>query len=188
MKPLLTYADYERAARALGCEVAVIRAVAEVESSGSGFLASGEPKILFERHWFSRLTDGRYDTMAPTISSRMAGGYLGGQAEHTRLAAAARLDRTAALMSASWGKFQIMGFNYKRAGFDNVQAFINAMYRSEGAHLDAFVAFIKADLRLVTALQGRNFTRFASIYNGPGYAKNQYDSRMYAAYRRHRNG
>ena len=170
MKPLLTYADYERAARALGCEVAVIRAVAEVESSGSGFLASGEPKILFERHWFSRLTDGRYDTMAPTISSRMAGGYLGGQAEHTRLAAAARLDRTAALMSASWGKIQIMGFNYKRAGFDNVQA------------------FIKADLRLVTALQGRNFTRFASIYNGPGYAKNQYDSRMYAAYRRHRNG
>jgi len=188
MKPLLTNADFQRAATALGCEVAAIKAVAEVEAAGVGFHATGEPKILFERHWFSRLTQGRYDAMAPDLSNPKAGGYKGGLAEHERLARAVKLDRNAALLSASWGKFQIMGFNFKAAGFGNVQAFVNAMYQSEGAQLDAFVAFIKADLRLVAALRANNFTRFASIYNGPGYAKNKYDHKMHTAYRRMRNG
>lgn len=188
MKPTLTHADYVAAAAALGCEVAAIKAVAEVEAAGVGFHATGEPKILFERHWFSRLTNGRYDAMAPDISDPKAGGYKGGLAEHERLSRAAKLDRNAALQSASWGKFQIMGFNYKRAGFADLQAFINAMFASERRQLDAFVAFIKADLRLVASLQGRNFTRFASIYNGPGYARNKYDQKMYAAYRRMQNG
>ena len=76
-----------------------------------------------------------------------------------------------------------MGENYKQAGFKTLQEFINAMYRSEQDHLRALVAFIKADLRLVMALCGRNFTRFASIYNAPGYAENRYDTKMYAAYR-----
>ena len=188
MKPLLTERDFVLAASALGCEVAAIKAVAEVEAGGVGFHATGQPKILFERHWFSRLTKGRYDAMAPDISSPNAGGYKGGLAEHERLARAAKLDRNAALLSASWGKFQIMGFNFKRAGFADLQSFINAMFRSEADHLRAFVSFIKADLRLVAALQANNFTRFASIYNGPGYAKNKYDHKMYAAYRRMRNG
>lgn len=188
MKPTLTNADFQLAANALGCEVAAIKAVAEVEAAGVGFLPTGEPKILFERHWFHRLTKGRYDAMAPDISSSRAGGYRGGAAEHERLGRAVRLDRNAALLSASWGKFQIMGFNFKVAGFPDLQSFINAMFRSEADHLRAFVSFIKADLRLVAALRARNFTRFASIYNGPGYAKNSYDHKMYAAYRRLRNG
>jgi len=33
-------------------ETETIKAVAEVESSGDGFLASGHPKILFEPHVF----------------------------------------------------------------------------------------------------------------------------------------
>lgn len=183
MKTRLTEADYVAAAQALGCEVAAIKAVAEVEAAGAGFHSTGEPKILFERHWFSRLTKGKFNTHAPDISNTKAGGYSGGLAEHARLAKAVKLDRNAALQSASWGKFQIMGFNFARAGFKTLQEFINAMFTSERAQLDAFVAFIKADLRLVMALRGRNFTRFASIYNGPGYAENDYDTKMYKAYR-----
>lgn len=45
----LTAEDLARAARALDCEVALIKAVSEVESSGSGFLPSGKPKILSRR-------------------------------------------------------------------------------------------------------------------------------------------
>jgi two-component sensor histidine kinase len=50
----LTEEDYKRAARRLGCSVAAIKAVAEVEAPGSGFLPDGRPKILFERHIFRR--------------------------------------------------------------------------------------------------------------------------------------
>ena len=48
-------ADYARAATALRCEVACVKAVTEVEAGKSGFFPSGRPKILFEAHHFARL-------------------------------------------------------------------------------------------------------------------------------------
>jgi hypothetical protein len=179
----LTEADFQQAALDLECEVAAIKAVAQVESKGAGFQSNGEPTILFERHVFSRLTKGKFDAQAPDISNPKPGGYGKTSAQHGRLAKAVALDRTAALMSASWGVFQIMGENYKQAGFSTVQEYITAMYRSEQEHLKALVAFIKADSRLLVAIRVKNFTRFAQVYNGPGYAKNEYDKKMHAAYR-----
>ena len=49
---------------------------------------------------------------------------------------AAHLNRIAALKSASWGKFQLMGFNYKLCGFNSLQAFVNAMYKNEEENND----------------------------------------------------
>ena len=98
----------EKAARDIGCRVAAVRAVIDVESRG-GFLADKRPKILFERHYFSRLTKRRYDRSHPAISQPDPGGYKGGRKEYDRLAQAIDLDRDAALRSASWGAFQIMG-------------------------------------------------------------------------------
>lgn len=104
MSKLLTQSDYANAATMFNCEIAAIKAVAEVESTGDGFLKSGQPKILFERHWFSRLTKREFDSTHPAISKPSPGGYMGGEAEHKRLQEAAKLDRDAALKSASWGK------------------------------------------------------------------------------------
>jgi len=44
--------QFSTSAKSLNVEVASIKAVAEVESSGDGFLADGKPKILFEPHIF----------------------------------------------------------------------------------------------------------------------------------------
>src|SRR5690606_34779310 len=80
----LSMADYQRAASALGVDVATVRAVADVESSGGGFLADGRPKILFERHIFARETGGRFNQSHPGISGP-AGGYgAGGANQHLR--------------------------------------------------------------------------------------------------------
>ena len=49
----LSEADFEWAAKELGCEVAVVKAVDDVESKGKGFLPCGIPVILFEAHVFS---------------------------------------------------------------------------------------------------------------------------------------
>src|SRR5581483_11419841 len=122
--------DFQRAANALGCEVACIRAVTEVESGGSGFFASGRPKILFEAHIFSQQTGRRYDTSNPDISSRTWNRalYKGGEREYDRLQKAIGLSAHAALQSASWGRFQIMGFHYRRCGFPSVEAFVAGMF------------------------------------------------------------
>jgi LysM repeat protein len=185
----MTAADWQRAANSLGVDVASIKAVADVEAAGGGFLSNGDPKILFEAHQFSRLTGRRYDSTHPGISSRRWNRslYKGGAAEHTRLKEAAALNETAALKSASWGKFQIMGFNYKTAGYSSVQAFVKDMRASEGKQLDAFVNFIKSNPSMHRALKNHDWATFARLYNGSGYAQNHYDTKIAQAYVKFRN-
>lgn len=179
----LTDDDYVRAAHLLECDTAAIRAVAAVESDGDGFHASGRPKILFEAHVFSRLTGGKYDASHPNLSSPTWNRalYQGGENEHKRLQLATTLDRPAALQSASWGKFQIMGFNWSRCGHTSLQNFINAMYRDEADHLTAFCYFIKSK-GLDDELRRLDWAAFACGYNGKGYAANRYDERLAKAY------
>ena len=176
-------ADYERAARTLECEVAAIKAVALVESAGDGFLPSGRPKILFEAHVFSRFTQHRYDRAFPDISSAAwnRGLYAGGEKEYDRLLKSMLVDRASALSSTSWGRFQIMGFNHQAAGVATLEAFITAMFSSEGAHLDAVVAFLQST-RLDTALRSKDWAQFAAGYNGPGYSEQRYDLRLKTGY------
>lgn len=185
MMKALTDKDYRTAAEALGVDVATIKAVAEVESAGDGFLSNGQPKILFEGHWYHKLTGGKYtnpENANISYPSWKRDYYRENQ--HARLAKAVRLDREAALKSASWGKFQIMGFNFAKAGFPNLQSFINAMYRSEGAQLMAFVNFVK-NTGLAAPLRKKDWAGFARGYNGPGYAKNRYDVKLANAYKKY---
>ena len=184
---LLQEDDFQRAASALGCEVACIRAVTEVESGGSGFFASGRPKILFEAHIFSQQTGRRYDTSNPDISSRIWNRalYKGGEREYDRLQKAIGLSAHAALQSASWGRFQIMGSNYQRCGFPSVEAFVAGMFESESRHMDAFVSFLQSS-NLNVPLRAKRWTVFARRYNGAGYATNKYDVKLESAYQKYR--
>src|SRR4029453_13675855 len=74
-----------------------------------GLLADPPPLILFERHYFSRLTKRKFDAQAPDISQKQWGGYRGGSREYDRLARALKLHRVAAPRSASWGGGQGVG-------------------------------------------------------------------------------
>ncbi len=178
----LVYMDYLRAAKALRCDVAAVQAVCEVEAPMGGFLPNGQVTILFERHKFSQLTDGRFDDEHPDISNPVAGGYgAAGQHQHDRLARAVALDRDAALKSASWGKFQIMGFNHAAAGFPVLQHFVNAMHDSEAAQLGAFVNFVLHE-KLDDEMRERRWADFARKYNGPAYKANRYDTKLASAF------
>jgi hypothetical protein len=178
----LRSSDYEQAAHTLRCDVAAIRAVALVESSGAGFLPDGRPKILFERHVFHKLTKGRHDGLKPVLSSPSPGGYLGGAREYDRLRAAIDLNREAALQATSWGKFQVMGFNYQACGQRDVESLVRAMVSGEPAHLAAFISFIVTQ-GLDDKLRTLDWAGFARGYNGSGYARNAYDRKIAQAYR-----
>ena len=68
---VMTDDDYVWAAKELAVEKAAIKAFAIVESGGSGFFKVGKkmlPKILYERHKFSKLTDHKYSAKYPDIS------------------------------------------------------------------------------------------------------------------------
>lgn len=182
----LTQGQWQQAADRLGVDLNAIKAVAEVESNGKGFLPTGEPVILFEAHQFSRRTNHSHDASHPNNFSLKGNHalYQKGLTEHARLSEAMALDEAAALNSTSWGMFQIMGFNHKAAGFPTVQEFVNAMKTSESAQLEAFVHFIEANPKMHKALQRQDWTGFAAAYNGSGYAETKYDIKISSAYRR----
>lgn len=194
MSKQLTSADYRKAADDLGVPLASVLAVTEVESRGAGFLANGHPVILFERHiMFRRVRDKFGVRKAEQLSAQFGdvinaspGGYGTTASQPGRMdRAAALIDRDAALESASWGLFQIMGFHWKALGYARLQDFVNAMYRSEAAQLDAFVRFIKINPAIHKALKARDWATFAKGYNGPGYAANKYDMKLASAFVRH---
>lgn len=200
---LLRNATLVAAAARLGVELAAIYAVNEVESAGSGFLAIGKPKILFERHvMHQRLalprTEGddqaalrrHADELAaqfPALVNTKPGGYIGGAAEHQRLAQARMIDALCANESASWGAFQIMGYHAERLGYASVDEFVRLMCQDENQQFEAFVRFIEADPALLKALKGKKWAAFAKAYNGPAYARNLYDVKLERAYEQHAN-
>lgn len=172
------------AADLLMCEPAAVQAVAEVEAGPhGGFLETGEPVVLFERHLFHRLTSGKFDASYPDLSASRPGGYGKVSAQHGRLARAAQLDRDAALKSASWGAFQVLGLNHAVAGWPTLQGFVNAMYSSAAEHLLAMVRFVQSN-KLDRHLRDHDWAAFAKGYNGKNYRINKYDTKLAAAYRR----
>jgi hypothetical protein len=187
----LTDADFARAAKELNVEEAAIRAVAEVEAAGAGFIADGRPAILYEAHVFHEETDGAFSNAkdrrgvalsSPTWNKNLYGAT--GAAQHARYEDARKLDADAANKACSWGTFQILGQNYASCGFDNSQDFVDAMWSGgPSAHLDAFVKFIKAN-NLDGSLRNKQWATFARGYNGPAYAQNAYDKKMANAYAR----
>jgi len=179
--------DIADAARMLNASPAHVHAVKKVETGPAGaFLSdgSGRPVILFEAHLFSRETLGRYDKIQPSISSPSWNRalYAGGAAEYPRLERAVAIDSTAALRSASWGGFQILGQNHAAAGYATVQGYVDAMAAGERQQLMAFVSFIRANPKLLAALQAGDWATFARIYNGPAYRENRYDTKLLAAF------
>lgn len=180
----LTDQDFANAASLLGCEVAAIKAVCDVESRGSGFNPDGSPVTLFEGHIFHRQTGGKYDVEYPELSyPKWTREHYGKNwsAEQSRLARAIILDHEAALKSASWGLFQIMGFNHKACGYETVLDFAEAMRAGEREQLMAFCAFLQSE-GIDKPLRDKNWAEFARRYNGPEYAQNQYHTKIAAAY------
>ncbi len=178
-----------------GLELATVKAVNEIESGGKGFLINNKPKILFEGHIFwnelkkrginpsSYYNANNKDVLYPKWTKIY---YQGGVKEYDRLNEAIALGRDprfkdAALSSASWGCFQIMGFHAKNIGYTDVNDFVSRMEINEGEHLKAFGRFLEKN-GLISHLRNRNWAAFANAYNGHGYKLNKYDEKLAKAY------
>jgi hypothetical protein len=166
-----------------------LKAVLAVESAGSGFLldepAPARPKILFEAHWFYRLTPKPVSKTRPDLSSRKWDRrlYKGGSAEWGRLKDAMEFDPTQALKSASWGLGQVMGFNYNVAGCNSVEQFVVENFTGEKEQFNHMLNFIDNN-GLMGHLRAGRWAAFARGYNGGGYKANKYDEKLAAAARR----
>lgn len=182
----LTAEDFEGAARKLSIEAAVVQAIAEVETPRGAFDDCGRPVILYERHYFHSLTGGRYDRTHSDLSNAHSGGYGSFRAQYDKLKRAMDLDAHAALQSVSMGRFQIMGKYYADLGYSSPQHMMRMMMQSEREHLKAFVGYALIDPALLKAMRNKSWRVIARRYNGPDYERNNYHTRLEAAYERFR--
>lgn len=178
--------DYEQAAKRLGCTMAQIKAFAAIESGGSSFSILGRPKILFEAHYFSRLTKRRHDKTHPSISSRRWNRRLYARhmlGRYYRLARAVSINVNAGLSSISIGKFQVMVDHWRHLGYESAWDMCMKHVESEKNHLDCFIRFIEKNgltkkLRQAKANDVQSCIPIVRAYNGPAFAKNNYHVKL----------
>lgn len=178
--------DYIKAAQRLNVPELNIRAFGATESQGVGFLPNGKAKILFERHkmyaYLVKFKDKAFANeqmrLFPNLVNTVTGGYKGKEAEYTRLSLAKNIHEESALMSCSWGQFQIMGENWQDLGYKSVFDFVDQMQTSESLHLEAFIRFIETKKGLLAALQKEDWDTVFRLYNGPAYKKLGYEAKF----------
>lgn len=178
--------DYRQIAQKFGVEPEALAAFMDVEAVDT-LRSDGRPKILFERHIFRRLTGGRYDKSNPVVSNPNPGGYKAGGQEYERLQEAASLNCPAALSATSWVGLQILGSQYKYAGYKFVDDFIKDVMGSGPKEIEAAMSLLQS-LKVLDALKAKDWDNVARLYNGPSYRVYQYGSKLRAAYVRRTSG
>lgn len=188
----LTDARIAEIARENGIHPAALLAVKLIESgTKSGFLDSGKPQILFEGQVFYKYLKANVKSLDmnklcaqyPNIVYPKwdRSKYFGGEKEWTRLEQARKINMKYADYAASWGMFQVMGFNYKTCGCKSIDEFVEKMCTSQEQQLLLALNFLK-NSNLMVPLQKRQWATFAKGYNGPGFAQNKYHIKLQAAY------
>jgi uncharacterized protein YgiM (DUF1202 family) len=167
-------------------DVASAVAVLCVESSGEGFSASNNDRMIirFENHKFwkywGKLNQQQFKRHFVYNSSKVWTGHQwrpdsddpwqkfhGNQVEEWRVLEFARtLSNDAALMSISMGAPQIMGFHYQRIGYPTAEAMFSDFSQNIEAHIKGLFAFF--DTAMINALKSSDFETFAGRYNGSG--------------------
>jgi len=171
----ITDADYIAAAKELGIDVALMKAIGKNESNGSGFYGEGKAKILYERHYMYNLLAkqkqyGSAKAMelqkeCPTIVHKSPNVIRTGS--FTKLKKAKEIDVGCAIQSCSWGRFQVTGDNYRWASYSTPQELEMAMNTCELLHFKFFVAYLKNKKGMLKALSDKDWEEIAYIYNGP---------------------
>lgn len=186
----LTEEDYIEVAKELGVEVAAIKAVVEIEAGKShqGFVREGVPIVNFDLTMFRRFASKRGINLAKYGKSHSAvftrNRSQGVAGAWNRFKTARSINPHAAIEGTFWGMFQIGGFNYKLCGTESLEEFERLMSRSERDQLELFAKFL-INSGLDKPLKAKDWTTFARRYNGPGYAKKGYHTKLAQAYRKY---
>lgn len=192
-----------KAGRIAELEPAAMLAVWSVECGGLPF-RRGRPVLRFEPHVFFARWGVRNESLFDahfrfggrngvegakwqSHALRESSGqdwqrFHGDQAaEYRALALAIRLGgEETACQCASFGGPQIMGFNHAIAGYVNAAEMFRAFGRAERWQVLAFFDFCAAK-GILPALSSRDWTAFATVYNGPGNA-DSYAAKIAAAH------
>lgn len=178
-------------------EPPALLAVVEVESAGKSLEQDGRtPCLLFERHVFYRELKKRFGADSAQLRRAVNSGLAnsswqpktqykdqGKSASRLDLfRRACEIDRECAIRSCSWGVGQTMGFLAEELKFKNaIQMFEYMVAGGVPAQVECMIREIERK-RMIPKLNAHDWAGFAYLYNGAGYKKMSYDTKMAAAY------
>ena len=165
-------------------EASSLLAFISVETGGKGFDdKTGKILIQFEPVWFRKnapyAPSGIWSVNKVDVQSK----------EWLAFNNAYKKNSDAAMKSTSIGLGQIMGFHYKRLGYNTVGEMWNDAKKGIEEQVEQMVKFINSDPNLLDALKRHDWTKVAKIYNGSGfmdlakkYHRTPYDEAMAIEY------
>jgi len=170
-------------AQSEGLDPFVLMAFIQVETGGIGFADNGKLIIQFEPAWFRKkepfAPSGKWSVNKVDVQSK----------EWEAFNNAFSIDPESAMQSTSIGIGQIMGFNYKRIGFNSVGEMWDDAKVGIENQIQQICKFIKSDKWLSIAIKYKDWNRITELYNGKGYkalakkiGRIPYDEAMKAAY------
>lgn len=86
------------------------------------------------------------------------------------------------IMGTSYGYFQILGEGYATMGYETPQEFESAVTGDLSSQLEVYSRYVRTKPGMLAALQAKDFQRIAYLYNGAGYAQNNYDNDLREKY------
>lgn len=176
-----------------------LAAVVEVESNGIIYGPGTKlPMVLFEPHLFYRRLAGaaRDEAVHLGLASKVWNKKLYGKTQSARwkqiqdamdLCKRHGLEPNIAGECASYGVGQVLGEHWDNLNYSSFAEFFNSMRSGVEGQVEVMIRFIKANGLDDELIEGR-WAAFARGYNGPGYAKNKYHTKMAAAAARYGDG
>jgi len=179
---------FDQVADELDVEVELLKAFVKVESGSCNSL-NGKPICRWETHIFKRYTG--INIYVHGLRGRINAECQGNEYEAFNRGCLVRDGKyeKQAYMSASWGMGQIMGFHYKRLGFNTPKEMVEWIGESDDNGIRSIGRFIKTHAKLLKACQTKDFYKIAYYYNGAYFEKyapegKQYDDKIKAEYER----
>jgi hypothetical protein len=166
-----------------GIPCAVLAAVRHVESRGNPGALRFEPHL-----WHRRRPDLR-DRIPYTRNPSKGFSTTASETGKLAFARAFELDPAMAIECTSFGLYQVMGWALLDAyGGDPQKAWDGFRNNPAEASDLMLIAWMNKNPRAKRAANSSppNFAAFAKIYNGPNYAVNAYDVKMYNFWRKNR--
>lgn len=155
MENKITTEQIKDLAREFEIDWKLIKMLIMVESSNSGFGIDGKIVIRFEEKKFLDVVG----VLVVNHHSNQAEEYVAFQKAYA-------LDQNQANLCTSWGMGQIMGYEYKKAGYDSVEKMIGEFKISEFYQVKGILNFCKNKPGLWNALKTKNFPLIEYLYNG----------------------
>lgn len=200
------YGDLIRMALPDGFDYKTALAVFAVESPGLPFGPSGKPIIRVELHWLFKLWGKnnpelfykyfqfdktknwlghmyRSNTTGPFVVLHTTGADQQAREYEALDIVARQCGQQAtemAMRGTSMGMGQLMGFHYALLEYSSAGEMLLAA-SSVSVQIADFMKFVMKDTRLVTAMQTKDWSKFALVYNGSGQVP-EYSKRLTDAY------